>query len=1760
MTLAERRVQVATLLAADRAARDQGDTLRKSGWTQKRQETSGGYRIVAGRPSGDAASVTKTQTNIGVQTLAPPWNLEWSFVNWEPAPGIVNWGIEWSQPAETMSWHLTVHRASDDAVVAEMCAGTGIGFPGDSGGAHWFDNGSTFTPGVGYYGKVAVSPNASGFDTEDWTCATDWSAEATSPVYVAIGGAPVLASNELLGCGYGNATGRPCFQAYRGDPVNTATGSLNESVVDAHMPAPGIDFKLTRNYSSASTVSVWLGPRWTNSYPLWLGFSAGTASFKAEDGSYAYFKDLGGGNWATDSKGAQSTLAGTAATGYTLTTHDQQKLRFDSVGWLTSWVDRSGAGLRFTYANNNLASVTDAAGRTHTFTFDATNTRLTRVTLADGRWIGYTYTSGRLSSVRDLNGGTTSYTYDASQRLATITDPAGRPVMRTVYDSSGRVSEQTDATGTTIRPDWGSSVTNFPDNRGGIWTDIYDGSVVVKQIDPYGKVTQFRYDFNSPNPTLKPIEITDPVGNKATMTYDTRGNLLTRKPSQSATFTESWTYDARNNITSYTDGRGAISRYVYDASGRLSTETDALGGVTRYTYTATGQVATVATPGGRTTRHAYDTAGNLIAETTPAGHKTTHTYDAGGRRLSTTDPRGNVAGANPATFTTSYGYDGAGHVTSVTDPAGNRTTYGYDANGNRTTVTDPAGRVTTYRYDAANRLTQVVNPAGKITTTTYDPAGNVTAVTDPTGAKTTHIYDAANRPIATTTPRGNAAGANPAQHTTTFGYDANGNQTSVTDPTAAVTRTSYDTLNRSVTKTDALGKITRYGYGNTGNLTSITDPTGAVTTFAFDANSRVTTSTNALGHATTYGYDADGLQTRQVSPTGGITTWAYDPDGGVTGMTEPRGNVSGANPADFTTTFAYDPAGNRTKVTDPLGRVVTTGYDPNNRVSSVADPAGAATIYQYDVAGNLFKVVTATGAATQYAYDSVGRLATLTNPRGKSYRYGYDDAGRIVSSTTPTGRVVRYAYTANGEPSTVTLPNGSVTYTYDAVDRVTKVDYSDTTPDLTYTYDAAGRTATAGNGTTLADYDYDNMGRITRIARGTQVFDYQWDAAGRPIKRTMPGGRSQSYAWTNDSRLSKTTLTTTAANRDINYGYDPAGNLTSVTRAGGPTTSYGYDRAGAIAQIAHQSGTTTLLQQNVAWSPQGNPATVTTTRGGTAVSSIYSYDAAGQVTGVCLPSTGTTCADTAPRISYEYGLSGNRTRTVNTKTNTTTVNTYDDDDRLTTRTVNGAVTTVTHDANGALASETGPGGTQTYTYGLDANLRTARLADGRTVGYNYDEAGNRTTRTINGTVDTSWTWDTVGMPTRVEEKNGAGVLTHQWWGDPQTDLGTALADTAAAPVWLLGDHQGSITDLASATALTGSATLEAFGEVISSSGAYAGNPLRFHGQYLDQLTSLYDMRARDYDPTSGRFTSPDPAPAAMGTPFTQTYHYGYNRPTVLTDPTGLCPIVCTAIIGGIAGAAVGGVDCWLSGDDRNTCIKKVAVGAAAGALTGATMGLAGGAGAGAYAGLTGAGVGATEFAGSLAIGGAGNVLYGSGVAAWTGQDYTYGDAGRDFLLGAGSTAGGGAAVTLAQRAAAKGASLKALTCPAAGAVGSATNRFATGVDEAVFWSGIRDGDKVAADWVAKNGGSTLETTMAARGIKLPAWDDSNPAVVSAWRNASRDFALGARGAVQVLQGDTVRSGSVWAQVEFPALIANPNVTSIVAVDPSTGSKVVLWTR
>ena len=67
------------------------------------------------------------------------------------------------------------------------------------------------------------------------------------------------------------------------------------------------------------------------------------------------------------------------------------------------------------------------------------------------------------------------------------------------------------------------------------------------------------------------------------------------------------------------------------------------------------------------------------------------------------------------------------------------------------------------------------------------------------------------------------------------------------------------------------------------------------------------------------------------------------------------------------------------------------------------------------------------------------------------------------------------------------------------------------------------------------------------------------------------------------------------------------------------------------------------------------------------------------------------------------------------------------------------------------------------------------------------------------------------------------------------------------------------------------------------------NPIRFSGQYLDQDSGLYYMRAREYDPESGRFLEVDPREAEAGESDLSSYLYAEDDPTLLTDPSGLDP-------------------------------------------------------------------------------------------------------------------------------------------------------------------------------------------------------------------------------------------------------------------------------
>jgi len=498
------------------------------------------------------------------------------------------------------------------------------------------------------------------------------------------------------------------------------------------------------------------------------------------------------------------------------------------------------------------------------------------------------------------------------------------------------------------------------------------------------------------------------------------------------------------------------------------------------------------------------------------------------------------------------------------------------------------------------------------------------------------------------------------------------------------------------------------------------------------------------------------------------------------------------------------------------------------------------------------------------------------------------------------------------------------------------------------------------------------------------------------------------------------------------------------------------------------------------------------------------------------------------RIEYTYDELGNRlteNRVGGTGAGLIT-STYNDKNQLTQTSRPGGllqppvVTTHGYDDNGNQTSA----GTNTYSYDLENRLNSATIGSA-TTNYTYDGNGLRRTATTGGAT-TSYTWDTNNHLPELTAETTAGAtrkFLNNASGDP-------VAITNPGTGTNTGLHYLHLDDLGSARAATdtganvrGTYSYEPFGTSRTSPTNQNGltNPVGFAGEYKDPATSLYHLRARELDTTTGRFTALDPIAQDITDPYVAEYAYTNNRPTVLTDPSGLCPWCAVAIGVAIAGA-VYGAEVALT--DEEFDLQRLAIEMAAGGI---------GAGVGYRVYKAGAGLATTRLSGAV-----------TGSASAVAGETTY------------SLAAGHGLPSLEETLAALifGGAAGCLMPP--GAIGfplggtGAAKGFATGADDAVFWSGVgRGGDKVAAEWAAKHGGSTLETTMAARGISLPAWDASNPAVVAAWRDASAQFARGASGDVRVLQGDAVRLNSVWAQVEFPALKANTNVTSITAINP-----------
>ena len=104
--------------------------------------------------------------------------------------------------------------------------------------------------------------------------------------------------------------------------------------------------------------------------------------------------------------------------------------------------------------------------------------------------------------------------------------------------------------------------------------------------------------------------------------------------------------------------------------------------------------------------------------------------------------------------------------------------------------------------------------------------------------------------------------------------------------------------------------------------------------------------------------------------------------------------------------------------------------------------------------------------------------------------------------------------------------------------------------------------------------------------------------------------------------------------------------------------------------------------------------------------------------------------------------------------------------------------------------------------------------------------------------------------------------------------------------WYLTDRLGSVRAIVSSTgAIIDRINYDGFGNIISESNAASSDRYLWTGREFDRVTGLQYNRARYYDPTIGRWMTPDPAGFAAGD--SNLYVYAFDDPTNLRDPSGM---------------------------------------------------------------------------------------------------------------------------------------------------------------------------------------------------------------------------------------------------------------------------------
>lgn len=389
--------------------------------------------------------------------------------------------------------------------------------------------------------------------------------------------------------------------------------------------------------------------------------------------------------------------------------------------------------------------------------------------------------------------------------------------------------------------------------------------------------------------------------------------------------------------------------------------------------------------------------------------------------------------------------------------------------------------------------------------------------------------------------------------------------------------------------------VQTYSYNADGNVTAATQ-TGTGTEKAGYTGTDLTSYTAANGAKYTYTYNA-AHDVTSASVAGIKSATTYNEAGNVTGS---KLTSTEKNEQKYleSSAVATPDRNHMQSVTDVNGNTTSYGYNSlAEQLILTTDALGRETNYTYDANSRRTAMVYRHGvAAIDYGYEN-GRLATLNRKtfRDKAeqhqiYSFGYNQWGQATSigvsgpdASTPWVLMENVYAANNGLLDSTTYGNGTVVeYTYDRLDRVTRMVYSGGRY-VNYRYNAEG---------SLAELDYGEGD-----AAPTATYRFEYDSLGRLIRSQQRDGNTvtqrteQLYDTAN--RLSAQGWTIGGTSYRESYDYDASdGSLTTLNTAVGTRIGYNYDALKRLRSRAVYQGSTPLFENRYAYATQsGNQST-----------------------------------------------------------------------------------------------------------------------------------------------------------------------------------------------------------------------------------------------------------------------------------------------------------------------------------------------------------------------------------------------------------------------------------------------------------------------------------------------------------------------------------------------------------------------------------------